>query len=472
MIKFIFTYAGLLLLITSCATTKDNLNKQINAPTTFLIDDNYISQNDAINNLERRVFIKDTLLNSMIDSVLKNNHNILFAIKTIEKHEELLKQSNANNIPEINLQLNAKRNYFSENSLNGKNGFDLKNALGKNYVDDYIAGINLNWEPDIWLKNKNKKKVAIAMWLKENEILKKIKFELIESTASSYYDLVAIKQKLEIATKNLQLSNDFLKNVKLKKKYGVGNELDVQQSEIQLIEVKNLIVTLENQLRIKKNAIKVLLNDIKWDIEITSNIEDFIFDERININSPNQLLANNPDIKSDVYEFDKKVLLSKIAYSEQYPSLNFNLNAGLNSFNNTNWLALPTSLFASTMVSLTQPIWNKRKLKTDYNISKIELDQAVININQKLLKSTLEVSNDYNSFFDIKNKIKNLDAQIDILDVAIKNAEILYNEGETDYLQVVLIQQKQLAVKLDKLNIQKDLIDTYLNIFKLIGYKI
>lgn len=108
-------------------------------------------------------------MNNIIDSVLVNNYRVLIAIKTVEKFEQSVKQSKAANIPELNFQVNAERDNFSDNSLNGKQGFNLENSLGQNYVEDYIAGLTLNWQPDIWLKIKTGKKLLLHYGLRKTK---------------------------------------------------------------------------------------------------------------------------------------------------------------------------------------------------------------------------------------------------------------------------------------------------------------
>src|SRR6056297_1276971 len=136
MLKIYLKYSLLVLLCQSCATSNYRGAYDFEVPKVF--EDFRKSNTSLVENPElkrtRKVFIKDAMLNTIIDSVLSKNYNLLIALKSIEKFEQRFKQSKAANIPKIQLAIVASKNDFSDNSLNGSQGFNLENSLGKDYV--------------------------------------------------------------------------------------------------------------------------------------------------------------------------------------------------------------------------------------------------------------------------------------------------------------------------------------------------
>lgn len=474
MLKTYLKYSLLILLCQSCATTNYQGVYELEVPKVYEASKklNSFSVENPELKRTRKVFIQDAMLNTIIDSVLSKNYNLLIALKNIEKFEQRVKQSKAANIPTLQLAVAASRNDFSDNSLNGSQGFNLENSLGKDYVEDYLAEIGLNWEPDIWLKNKNSKKAAIARWLKEQEVLKKLKIDLVQKTVNVYYDVLLIESKLDIANKNLALSDSIYKTVKLKKEFGYGNELEVQQAQLQVLEIQDFLQVLANKKTLLNNVLSILLSETSHSFKIQGNLKDFRFNENLYLGTPNELLTNNPSVRENVLNLEQSRYLSEKASSNRYPNLNIGLAAGLNSFQSGNWFSLPGSFFNTIASSVTQPVLNGRKLKTEYEISKIEVDQSILAVNEKLLNTTVEVSTKLNIYNRVKKSLENNTKELNVLEKAIMNASLLYEEGEIDYVQVLLVQQNLLNTQIKSLDFQKDLIDTYISIYTLIGFDI
>ena len=464
----------IVLMCASCATQKYKGKYDLKAPEMDSISETAILEQSEGKEIEisRKTFIKDDLLNEIIDSVLVKNYKLLMAVENIRIFEEQVKESKMANIPNFNLEIGASRNYFSDNSLNGSQGFDLEQSLGNSYVDDYLAAIHLDWQPDIWLGNKNKKKAAIARFLQEKEILRLLKIELIEKTAKTYYNILLLNSKLEIAEKSLSLNDTIYNTVKTIKEYGNGNELEVQQAALRVLEVETLLNTLKNERFLWNNALTALLADSKHKFMIEGNILDLEVNNTLSLEQLNQLIILNPKVKAGIYRYEEQQFESMVANSNRYPNLNLGLSSGINSFKSGNWLSFPESFFGVLATSLSAPLLNGRKLKTDYNISKIEVDKAILSLNDDLLNTSLAVSNNLETYNTLQNNfIKNRE-RLNILKSAVENALLLYQEGETDYLQVFLIQQDYLDVQLEHINTQQKILETYIDIYTEIGFKI
>ena len=81
-----------------------------------------------------------------------------------------------------------------------------------------------------------------------------------------------------------------------------------------------------------------------------------------------------------------------LANIAMYPSISLTPSIGANSFKLNTWFDLPGSLIKTVGVNLTQPIFNKKALKTAYEVSVIEREKSVLNFKQSLLNAVGEVS--------------------------------------------------------------------------------
>jgi outer membrane protein TolC len=65
---------------------------------------------------------------------------------------------------------------------------------------------------------------------------------------------------------------------------------------------------------------------------------------------------------------------------------------GLNSFKASNWFNIPASLFGAVAGGITQPLFQRKELKTQYELAKVEREKTVIQFRQSVLTAVGEVS--------------------------------------------------------------------------------
>jgi outer membrane protein TolC len=243
--------------ISACKTGKEYQRPELELPAQF----NAISFSDtsSIADLNWKSFFTDTTLLGLIEKGISYNHDLLMAIKRIDIAQQQVKQAKALQLPEVDLRVAGSISRPSDNSLTG---VSLKSFIGKSYVENYSAGINLSWEADIWGKLRGQKEVALTQYLQTYEAAKAVQTQLVANIAQGYFNLLMLDKQLEIARKNLLLSDSFLTATRLLKDAGIGNALGVQQAESQKQSTALLIPQFEQNIAIQENALQVLTGQL------------------------------------------------------------------------------------------------------------------------------------------------------------------------------------------------------------------
>src|SRR5690625_2895528 len=153
---------------------------------------------------------------------------------------------------------------------------------------------------------------------------------------------------------------------------------------------KSMLLDIENNIKLLENTFSILLGETPQNIE-RSTLSEQEINVDLNIGVPIQLLSNRPDVMAAEYALINSFELTNAARSSFYPSLRLTANGGLQSldfddFFNTN------SLFASIVGSLTQPIFNGRQIRTQYEVSKAQQEAALLNYKQSILLASKDVS--------------------------------------------------------------------------------
>src|SRR5690606_33391235 len=84
-----------------------------------------------------------------------------------------------------------------------------------------------SWEVDIWGRFSREKEAALATFIQSNEFLKAVQTSLVAEVASSYYNLLMLKEQLNVAQRNLDLNDSTLRMVELQYKAGQVTSLAV-----------------------------------------------------------------------------------------------------------------------------------------------------------------------------------------------------------------------------------------------------
>ncbi len=464
--KLIITFLIALpvLFLNACKVSNDLALPQPSLPETYRT----VSTTDTntIANIQWKQFFSNENLQQLIDSAIANNYDMQTALKNIEAAQLIVSQSKLGYLPEARLQAAGAINRPSDNSLNG---LSLSQFLGKSYVEDYTVSVGLSWEADIWGKIKNQKAKALAAYLQTSEARKAIQTNLVSSIAKGYYNLLMLDAQVAIAKKNLLLNDSTLNIINLQYNAGQVTALAVQQATAQRLVAVQLIPQLEQEIAIQENAISVLAGVAPNAVKRTGNINDVVFTGETASGVPSALLQNRPDVKAKELELSIANANTGIAKANMYPSLTITAAGGINSFKASNWFNIPASLFATATGAITQPLFQRKQLKTQFEVSKVEREKAVISFRQSVLNAVGEVSDALVKVTKLKEQQTVATTRVSTLQQAIGNADLLFKNGMANYLEVITAQSNVLQGELELAVLQKERSNAVIELYRSLG---
>ena len=464
----ILYYILILAVFSSCQIGKDYVRPTVAMPQEFR-GNNALQQSKDSTLLPWKSFFTDPALRNIIDNVLQRNYDMKMALHTIQINDEYLKESKAAWLPSVSTGIGTSRNYYSDNSLNGVNGFHLSNTIGTKRIEDYTVNAGLSWEIDIWGKVKNQKKAMLSEWLQSLEARKVLQTRLIASAASSYYTLLMLDEQLAIAHKNLALSDNTVKLIRVQFENGEVTALALQQAEVQYKSTQAIIPDLEQEKFIQENALNVLMGNQPDSIVLSESKANFTAQQQLTSGVPASLLSNRPDVRQKEFELRAASARIGVAQAGLYPALNITASGGLNSFQSSNWLNIPGSLFGTLAGGLTEPIFNKRKLKTAFNVSKIAYEQKTEEFRKTVLQAVKEVSDAMVKVEKLKEKITITASKNELLQTAINNAGLLFANGQANYLEVILVEQNLIENELNLSSLKRQEALAYIEFYRALG---
>lgn len=451
----------LVLLTQSCKVTKDYQRPELNVPAAY--EDTYAAKDSTLVEIPSYTqFFSDQKLVALIDQVMENNPDLMIAAEHILATEAILKTVKLNYLPEVNLQINAGVQRLSKNSMMGS-------FAGNLLFEEYNFAPAVSWDIDFWGKLKRQREEALSNYLSQAENRRALRVQLIAQTAQAYYNLLSLDQQLRI-TQQVEKSMRETLDI-LQVQFGVGevSSLAIKQSEAQLAETRALVPEIKASIKAQENALQILAGSYPASVERLADLTDAAFLTSLQAGIPTDLLKNRPDVKQQELLLRAASARVGIAKTEFYPGLKITGQGGLNAIKASNWFSIPASLFGNATAGLTQPIFNKRAIRSSYEQALHQREAAVHEFRKSVLNAVEEVSTSMSNIEQIKEQIKEVNNRKKALDKAIADAQILYKYGEANYLEVLTVQQNYFQTELaHTMTVQKE-INAYIALYKSLG---
>ncbi|UOB19237.1 efflux transporter outer membrane subunit [Abyssalbus ytuae] len=405
-----------------------------------------------------RELFTDPILQSYIEEGLTNNIDIKIALQQIIAAEAYLKQGKAAYFP--TLTGNAQYTH-QENSENSQFGSSFPS------LDSYELSGTLSWEADIWGKIRSNKRAYHASYLQTVAAHTAVKSELIAQIADIYYQLISVDEQIKITEETIKNRAQSVETTNALKEAGSVTEVGVKQTEAQLYTAQALLIDLKNQSWLLENTLSVLLGKTPESIT-RGSLENQHIPNSLATGVPSQLLSNRPDLIAAEYDLIQAFELSNVARSNFYPSLTLTASGGLQSLEFDNFFNA-NSLFATIVGGITQPVFNSRKIRSQYEASLAQQEQARLRFKQTFLTANKEVSDALYSYKAATDKIEINQKEYKAYSLASEYSNELLNNGLANYLEVLRAQEYALNSQLGLVTSKYDQLKSIINLYKALG---
>ncbi|MCJ8155544.1 efflux transporter outer membrane subunit [Chryseobacterium sp. SSA4.19] len=446
-------------LLQSCKVTQDYQRPELGLPASFngSPDKMKIAEIPAY-----REFFKDRELIALLDQVMAKNPDLLIASEEILASEAQLKSVKLNYLPDISLQVNTGIQKLSKNSMQASFG-------GGVVFQEYNFAPVVSWDVDFWGKFKKQREESLANYLSRAENRRALRVQLVAQTAQAYYNILSLDEQLNITQ---QVEKSMQETVTmLKTQYSVGDvtALAIKQAEAQLADTRALIPEIKGSIKAQENALQTLAGNYPDAVKRSGQFGNHAFTTELETGVPADLLANRPDVKQQELLLQAASARVGIAKTEFYPSLKITAQGGSNATNLANWFSIPGSLFGTAAAGLTQPLFNRRSIRSGYEQAIHQQEAAVQAFRKSVLTAVEEVSTAMSNIIQVKEQLDEVSNRKKAMNKAITDAQLLYTYGEANYLEVLTVQQSAFQAELAYTAARQKEINTYLALYKSLG---
>lgn len=460
-IKGIALTSVVAIVLTSCVARQNYERPKGIVEENLFRTDKLPSDSTSIATLSWKEIFTDAILQQHISKALDNNLDIRIALENIKSTEAYLKQSKSAYAPTLSV---GPGYTFSTSSLNTQMG----QLLGeRRYVNQFDITASLGWEIDIWGKLRAQEKAQYATYLSSTAAHQAVKSSIVASVATAYFQLLTLDKQKKTIQETITLREKNLETTKALKQAGSLTEVAVQQSQALVYNAQALLIDTDTQINQLENAISLLMGEPSQNIE-RSTLDQQIAPANIATGYSANLLVNRPDVKQAEYNLMNTFELTNSAKAQFYPTLRLTGSGGLQSVDIDHLFSV-NSLFASVVGGLVQPILNKRQIRTNYEVSLANKENAYLNFRKTVLNAGREVSDALriyavqDQYIDLKTK------EAAAYKKSVADSQELVNYGMANYLEVINATVNELNAELNISNAQYNKLKASVELYRALG---
>lgn len=451
------------ILVASCKVGQNYQRPDFALPSQF--GTSATSDTNSIANIGWKEFFTDTALQALIEKGISHNYDLQLALKRMAIANQEVKAAKLSGFPELNLLATGQVNYFSENGAIGL----TNSSSGSDHTENYMAGAGLSWDINIWGKIRRQKEAALARYLETYEAAKAVQTRLITDIVNGYYNLLMLDKQIEIVRRTLVLNDSVLQITRLLQRAGEVTSLAVQQAESQELASALLIPQLEEAIVIQENALQMLTGQLPGAIARSSSLDEYKVSDNLTTGLPATVVALRPDVRSSEMALVAANAQVGVSKANMYPVLNITATGGVEALKSSDWFNLPNSLFGIATGTITQPVFQRRILKTRLEIAKIQREEAVVGFKQTIIDAVGEVSNALMQIEKLNQQQQLAIRQVNTLHQAIGQAHFLFKSSMANYLEVITAQSNALQAELNLTSIQRRQLSAVADLYHSLG---
>lgn len=411
--------------------------------------------------VEWQSFFTDPFLQKYIERSLSDNLDFAIAAEQIKTANAYYLQAQQAYYPSVSLGAGAG---YSSPSLNGQMG---QNLGTRSHGLQYELSGAISWEADIWGKLTAAKRGALADMQRTLAAQQTIQTVLVANIATTYYQLLVLDEQQKITQETIITRSQSWETTIALKDAGILTEVAVQQSEALKLNAEALLVSIEQQIKILENTFNLLLGTSSKTVE-RMRLDQQEAVTHLPYGVPYQLLSNRPDIRAAEYNLIAAFEMTNVAKANFYPSFKITASGGLQSLD-FDKLFNPTSFFANILGNLTQPLWNKRQLRTQQEIADYNQQIAFLQYKKTILQAGREVSDALVAYESQTEIIDLKDREYKAYQLSTTYSQELVNYGLANYLEVLRSQENELNARLSLLNAQFLQMNAVVQLYKALG---
>ena len=397
--------------------------------------------------------IGDDALSTLVREAQENNKDLQAAAANVDKSLALTRQAGAALKPNVALTAGASGSGIVDNPAPTSRASNV--------------GVSLSWELDVWGRIRAGKEAASASAEAAAADYVYSQHSLAAAVARAYFLSIEAGRQAEVAQKSLDALKETNRIVGVQHDNGLATAQDVALSKSDLASTRSTLDAAKASQREALRALEVLLGRYPGaDIEVRTSLPQT--PALPPAGTPAGILERRPDLVAA----DRRVAAAfnslDQAKAARLPAISLSSSVGGASNQLANAIN-PTNLAWTAAGNLLAPLFDGGLREAQVEEANAEQRQAIAAYGQAALEAFREVETSLDQNQVLKTRESSLKEAAEGANEALRIVQLRYNEGETDLLDVLTIQQRVFSADSSQVSIERERLEEWVTLNLALG---
>lgn len=318
--------------------------------------------------------------------------------------------------------------------VSGSRSGDLGNA--SSFGSSFGADFRASYELDFWGRNRAGLQAAQASSDATRADFGTVTLTAISGAANTYFQLLSLRQRLEIARLNLEIAQSVLEVTESRVRNGVATPLELSQQLGTIAGQQAVIPRLEQQVLETRAALALLTGRTPEGFDIAGQNLDEIVTPEIAPGLPSDLLLRRPDLvaaEADLIAAHADLAAARAAL---FPSISLTAGGGLSSATLIG-LVRDSALALSFGAGLSQTIFDAGARAAQSEAAAAAELEALANYRSAVISAFADVEIALGNIVNLADQEFYEIEQSEQAQIAFDIVGARYREGAVDYLTLL-----------------------------------
>ena len=448
---------GSLFLIGGCVQGPNYVKPQVAVPESYRFGSN--TQPDAVAP-EGQWWdsFSDPYLDKLVVEALASNRDLRIATARVDEFSAILAGTRSQGMPQVGYGLSGNRARASEEKIPA-----LVNPLSTSLS----SVLSASWEIDLWGRIRRETEAARANLLASEEARRGVTLTLISGVITSYVTLLDLDEQLRVAEATVagrQKSVDLFET-RLKGRW--ISEFEMAQVRAEYESVASQVPPLRQAIAVQEHALSVLLGRNPGPIERSGAIER-LQSPVVPAGLPSELLIRRPDILQAEQQLVASNALIGAARALFFPRITLTGLFGFASGSLESLFTGPAHTWSFTG-DVAGPIYTGGGLTAAVDQAEARRDQSFANYELVIQNAFRDVED---SLADLRHSAElreTAERRVDVLRRGLELANIRYENGYSDYLEVLDTERSLFSAELQLASARGDYDRALVSLYRALG---
>lgn len=385
----------------------------------------------------------DAQLTALVERAARANLDIRSASNRLQQAQALRQVSGSQQLPGVSARGGYQRGRNSAEGLNDPSGNE-----GRAPFELWSSALDASWEVDLWGHVRRGVEMADAQVEMTQAERDGVVLSIAAQTATDYIRLRGVQARLAVARQNLEIARQSQKLTQTRYENGVTTNLDTANSAALVATIEASLPVLQAQQDRLINALSYLLGEapraLAGELTTPRAIPDPAPDVPLGL--PSELAQRRPDIQRSEAALHRATAAIGVAKADFYPRVSLGASFGFQSLDGSD-LGGWDSRSWSYGPSLYLPVFQGGRLTGTLELRERQQQEAAVDYQRVVLGAWHEVDDAMSDYAAEKQHHAALQEAVRQNTVALSTARDRYNQGATDFINVLGVQRALLTTQ-------------------------